>query len=161
MFNNVAAKKSRQEFHTLHKTIIMIPAGPLFHKPQKFVAAKNLLYTSICVGIAAIIMHLLVQGAFNNGVTISLALITAGYILMFLLIKQMTLCKKWARNALLIICVLVAATYLLLFKMEKPLNLVDVAIFIFQACLQIFAFVFLYSEKCNIWFNSRTTEMLP
>jgi hypothetical protein len=139
----------------------MIPAGPLFHKPPNFVAAKNLLYASICVGIGMVLMHKLIHGALDNGIVPGLALITIGYVLMFLIIKQMSLCKKWARTALFTICVLVAAAYLLVFKMEQPVNLVDVAIFILQVCLQAFALVFLYSKDCNIWFNSRTTEMLP
>jgi hypothetical protein len=139
----------------------MIPAGPLFHKPQSFISAKNLLYTRISVGVYIILLHKLILGNSDNGMNTGLGLITAEYIIMFFMVKQMSLCKKWARTIVLIICVLVAASYIFIFKIESKVSMAEVALFVLQAAFQLVALIFLYTIESNTWFNSRTNNTLP
>jgi hypothetical protein len=139
----------------------MIQSGPLFHKPQSFISAKNLLYTSICVGIFIILLHRLIPGTLGNGVITSIILISAEYIFMFFAAKQMALCKKWARTTLLFVFISLLATYLYMFKIESKVSMAEVALFILQTALQFLAIIFLYLKETNIWFNSRTSSALP
>ncbi len=139
----------------------MIPAGPLFHKPKSFIAAKNLLYASIFVGIlAALLNYYTVDAAYNGGVT-ALILTVAGYIILVLIIKQIGLCKKWARTALLIFFILSVVFYFTAFKQEVHMSMIEGALIVVAACLQIIALIFLFNKESNKWFNSSTTEMLP
>ena len=105
-------------------------------------------------------MHKLIPDNLSNAVLTDLVLIGSGYIIMFFIIKQMSLCKKWARMALVIICVIVAGSYMLMFKNELRTSMIEGALFALQIIFEIIAFIFLYNKECNTWFNSRTTEML-
>jgi hypothetical protein len=139
----------------------MIPAGPLFHKPKSLISAKNLLYTSICIGFFTLLLHKLIPGVLNNGVATGLLLITLGYVLLYFIIRQLGLCKKWARVALIIECLLITAFYLFMFKMELKASMAEWALFILQAVFELIAILFLYTRESNLWFNSRTTLTLP
>ena len=139
----------------------MIPAGPLFHKPKSFISAKNLLYTSICIGFFTLLLHKLIPGVLNNGVETGLLLITVGYVILFIIIKQLALCKKLARAALIIICLLLSAFYLFTFKMELKASMAEWAFFVLQAVFELIAVIFLYTKESNQWFNSRTIHTLP
>lgn len=135
--------------------------GPLFHKPKSFIAAKNVLYASIIIAIITILMHYLLSGASNNTQSTGFALIAVEYIILFLIIKQMAFCRKWARTIVPVICLVIIATYIFLFTMQTTISLLETGLFAIQVLLQITAVVFLYKEECNTWFNSKTTEMLP
>ncbi len=139
----------------------MIPAGPLFHKPKSFISAKNLLYTSICIGFFTLLLHKLIPGVLNNGVITGLLLITVGYVLLYLIIKQLSLCRKWARVGLIIACLLLTAFYLFMFKMELKASMAEWALFVLQAVFELMAILFLFTKESNYWFNSRTTVTLP
>ncbi|MGI8950782.1 MAG: hypothetical protein ACR2FN_04255 [Chitinophagaceae bacterium] len=139
----------------------MTPAGPLFHKPKSFIAAKNLLYASICVGILAALLNYFTVDAANNGGVLALMLTAAGYVILFFIIKQMSLCKKWARTTLLILFILVTILYIGAFKLELHMSMLEGALIVIQACLQIIALIFLYTKESNNWFNSSTAAMLP
>ena len=139
----------------------MIPAGPLFHKPKSFISAKNLLYTSICIGVFTLLLHKLVPGVLNSGVITGLLLITVSYVMLFFIIKQLSLCKKWARVALIIVWLLLSAFYLFMFKMELKATMAEWAFFVVQAAFELIAIMFLYTKESNEWFNSRTTHTLP
>jgi hypothetical protein len=135
----------------------MLPQGPVFHKPKSFISAKNLVYTSICIGAFIILMHLLTSENPGNTRIIDFIL-PAGYVMMFFTMKQIGLCKKWARITLIIACVLVAAFYIFIFKTESGASITEWALFIFQAILQFIALIFLFDKETNIWLNSRSTE---
>jgi hypothetical protein len=139
----------------------MIPAGPLFHKPKSFISAKNLLYTSICIGFFTLLLHKLAPGVLNGGVLTGLLLIALGYVMLYFIIKQLSLCKEWARPALIIACVLIAAFYLFTFKMEVKASMAEWAFFVLQAVFELMAVIFLYTKESNHWFNSSTTHELP
>ena len=144
-----------------NKTMMKTGEGPLFHKPKSFIAAKNLLYASIITAVLTIVMHYLFYGAFNNNATTSFVLIALAYLILFLIVKQMSLCRKRARTIVPVICIVIIATYIFLFDNEPEVSFIEIGLFAIQALLQITAVVFLYKEECNIWFNSRTTDMLP
>ena len=78
---------------------------------------------------------------------------------MFFAIKQIGLCKAWARIFLIIICILNTSLYGYMFKI-KAVNITEWALFIFQAMLQVVALIFLYDKESNIWVNSRKSEKL-
>jgi hypothetical protein len=139
----------------------MIPAGPLFHKPQSFISAKNLLYTSICVGVFTILLHKFMPGGLANNIIAGLALISAEYLIMFFIVKQMGLCKKWARTIFLIIYIVITTSYIFLFKIELRVSMAEIALFVFQAAFQFIALIFLYTKESNAWFNSNTGNALP
>ena len=138
-----------------------IGEGPLFHKPKSFIAARNMLHASIITGILIIIIHYLFFGAFSNSITTAFALIAIEYIVLFLITRQMSLCRNWARTIVPVICIVIIATYIFLFVKEPAISFLETGLFAIQVLLQITAVIFLYKEECNIWFNSRTTEMLP
>ncbi len=139
----------------------MIPAGPLFHKPKSFISAKNLLYTSICIGFITLVLHKLAPGIINNGVITGLILIALGYVLLYFIIKQLSLCRKWARVALILDCLLITVFYLFMFKMELKASMAEWAFFVLQAIFEVMAILFLYTKESNTWFNSSTTLVLP
>ena len=144
-----------------NKTMTKIGEGPLFHKPKSFIAAKNVLYASIITGILIIVMHYLLAGEVDNSVTTGFVLIAIEYIILFLIIKQMALCRKWARTIVPVMCIVINATYIFLFVTEPAISFLETGLFAIQLLLQITAVVFLYKEECNIWFNNKTTGMLP
>jgi hypothetical protein len=135
----------------------MIPAGPAFHKPKSFIAAKNLLYASIFVAVISISIRDFAFGIAENGGMMALFLTAAGYIIIFLLIKQMSLCKKWARTTLLILYVFMMLSFTYALKPGSGVGLLEGTLLAFQAVLQIIALIFLYREECNNWFNSSTS----
>jgi len=139
----------------------MIPAGPLFHKPKSFISAKNLLYASICIGAFTLLLHKFFDQNINTATIVHLILIGVEYITMFLLVKQMGLCQKWARAVSLVVVILITATYIIMFEKQPVVSMAEVGLFVLQAIFQLVALIFLYKEESNTWFNSRTGDSLP
>ncbi len=139
----------------------MIPAGPLYHKPKAFVSAKNLLYSSICIGIFNVILNKLTPVVLGEQIIILLTVVLIGYLLLFYFVKQMSFCKKWARAALLFVCIVITALYVTICKVDKNVNFFEGALILLQFLFQVTALVFLYNKECSTWFNSRTSEILP
>ncbi|HLY68796.1 MAG TPA: hypothetical protein VKR53_03635 [Puia sp.] len=138
----------------------MIPRGPAYHKPKSFIAAKNLLYASLFIAAIVIFLRDATQGMATNGGVQGLLLTLAGYAMMIFLIKQMSLCRKWARTSLLVLFVLMAGSYLFLTKSYAVIPFYERALLVLQFILQILALIFLYRQECNIWFNSDPTNRL-
>jgi hypothetical protein len=138
----------------------MIPADPAFHKPKSFIAAKNLLYASIFIGILAVVFRDYTLSITNNGGVRALILTAAAFLIIIILIKQMSLCKKWARTTLLILYLLALASYTFSFSNGYVITIYEAALLVFQTALEILAFIFLYKTECNHWFNKRTPDTL-
>ncbi|HXB43715.1 MAG TPA: hypothetical protein VNV85_06650, partial [Puia sp.] len=115
----------------------MIPAGPVFHKPKSFITAKNLLYASIFLGVLAVMIRDFTLGIANSGGARALLITIAGYAIIILLIKQMSLCKKWARTVLTVWYILVMLSYPFAFTVGFRISIPEVALLVLQAALQI------------------------
>jgi hypothetical protein len=131
----------------------MIPQGPLFHKPTSIVAAMNILYATLFLGVINWAV-----GQWGTAVRpaspvegVVILLVTLG--LMFWLIKMIGQGKKWARVVLLVLIVLGILVYPLTLMAIFKSNLLLGVLSIFQALLQIVALVFLFSPASTQWFN--------
>jgi hypothetical protein len=136
----------------------MIPPGPAFHKPKSFIAAKNLLYASLFISAIYVFFRDYSLGLENNGGIQGLLLTAVGYAMVIFLIRQMSLCIKWARTVLLILFILIFGFYLFTIKIYTAVSFYAGALLVFQVILQILALIFLYRRECNTWFNSNPTD---
>jgi hypothetical protein len=130
-----------------------ISPGPLFHKPQSIVAAKNILY--------AVLFLTVITWAFIEWTTdihkaapvqsIIILVVTLG--LVFALIKMIGRGKKWARVVLLILFI----AGMLVFPWTLPalfnVSMMTAVLSLFQAILEIVALVFLFSRDSTQWFD--------
>ena len=140
----------------------MIPEGPLFHKPKSFLLARQTIYASILVGILALAIRALPAGLASIGGTPAIAATVIFYILVVVLVKQMSSDKKWARTALLILYVLAMIVYPVLMGEQIKASMLVAALLFIQVALVIYALVLLYNKECNEWFNSMpVTKELP
>jgi hypothetical protein len=134
----------------------MIPSGPLFHKPNSVLAARNILYASLFLGLLGLLISSFVQVApFSYGSLLSnLSLL----VLLFIAIRYIGFGKTWARNLflLLFICNLIASRFYLPFALGTLTALAY--LFILQILLQIAALVFIYKKSSTDWFNRFTGE---
>jgi K+ transporter len=137
----------------------MVPASPAFHKPKSFIAAKNLLYASIFLGMFANIIRVFTSGIANKMGLPALLVAVAGYAVIILLIKQTGLCKKWARTVLTVWLILVIITYGINFVRGGITNIIEGALAVLQSALHIAALIFLYKNECTNWLNSTRDEL--
>ncbi len=128
--------------------------GPLFHKPKSFLSARQTIYASIFTGILAIIIQMASVGVANAGGTSFLATASVFYVIIILLVGQMSQCRKWARTATLIVYMLAIIAYPLLMIGELKAGMLVNALFVIQAALAIYALVLIYNKACTEWFNS-------
>jgi hypothetical protein len=137
----------------------MTPEGPVFHKPKSYIAAKNLLYASVFLSVINFIIHYIRLGAPSNPfVAWSSAVI--GFAVTITLIKQMGFCKKWARTVLAVWLLLSFMTVAVSFFTPRlNMSILEIAIWALKTLLQVIAFIFLYNQECNTWFNSEKYEM--
>ena len=131
----------------------MIPEGPSFHKPKSFVAAKNIIYASIVIGILGVILRDYNLGIAGNGGIPALVTTVLGYLLIIVLVKQMALCKKWPRIVLIVLFASMIIVIPWLFKPESKTGTLDITLYIFQNVLQVIALIFLFRRECNEWFD--------
>jgi hypothetical protein len=130
----------------------MVPSYPIFHKPKSILAAKNILYAVIFLGIAIMVVIGMNIGFRNYSGTPEWFAGIAGLMIVFLLVRFIELGKKWGRTFFLIFFILEAILIpLKLISLLKGNFLLDV-LFLIVAILQIFALKFLFSEKSSRWF---------
>lgn len=136
--------------------------GPLFHKPKSFLTARQVLYTCIFLGVLQFLLS-----EFNTGLVNSGGIPAAGIVVIYSaaalwLIKEMSICLKWARTALTAVIIIAMIAYPVIVFRELKTNLLQMALLVIQYAFQIYALALLYKEECTAWFNSIThTEMLP
>ena len=85
--------------------------GPLFHKPKSFLTARQVLYTCIFLGVLQFLLN-----EFNVGLAKSGGIPAAGVVViysavMLWLIKEMSICLKWARTVLTAVIIIVMILY--------------------------------------------------
>jgi hypothetical protein len=137
----------------------MIPEGPAFHKPKSFITAKNLLYASIFLSALAMAIRYFSIGIAGQAAGIGLVLTIVSYIIIILLIKQMGLCKKWARTVLTVWFAIGIASFPFTIIYGMKMDIPEAALFSLEIVLQIIALIFLYRTECNTWFNGKKYEM--
>ena len=77
----------------------MIPSTPLFHKPKSILAAKNILYAVIFLGIIIMVVIGMNIGFPNYSGTPGWFAAIASLVIVFLLVRFIELGKKWARTS--------------------------------------------------------------
>jgi hypothetical protein len=130
-----------------------LPPSPLFHKPASIVAAKNILYANLFLGILtwAIGRWTTTIYALAPIESIVILLVTVGII--FGLIKCIGLGIKWARVVLLVLFLLGLVAYpWTIVGMFKASMLIAV-LTLLQTILEAVALYYLFSHSSTEWFN--------
>lgn len=128
--------------------------GALFHKPASIIAAKNIVYAVIFLGILNTLLNRLTGDPSSFWGTRELFIAGFIFIVLFLLSHQIGLGRKWARTVLLILFVLSIVLFPITYMPLLKANMLVGTISMFGAVLLILAFVFLFSKKSNHWFLS-------
>jgi hypothetical protein len=131
----------------------MLPEDPLFHKPKSIVAAKNILYASLFLSIINWVFSQGTPATTTNAKVQGIITLILTLVIIFALIKQIGLGRKWARVVLLVLFIagllFFPWTLFVLFK----LNLLVAVISLLLAILQLVALIFLFSKESTQWFN--------
>jgi hypothetical protein len=130
-----------------------LPPSPLFHKPASIVAAKNILYADLFLGILtwAIGRWTTTMYALAPVESIVILLVTVG--IMFGLIKCIGLGRKWARVVLLVLFLLGLIAYPWTFAGMLKASMLVAVLSLLQAILQAVALYYLFSRTSTEWFN--------
>jgi hypothetical protein len=136
----------------------MIPSEPLFHKPKDIIAAKNIIYATMFLGVIGWVISKMSNGLpdqvnSQNGMIDGLIVTIVNLLIQFILARQIGLGKKWARTVYLILFVLGIVISFFMLPMFKVIILLAV-VYLIQMILQILTLRFLYSQKSTHWFNS-------
>ncbi len=138
----------------------MTPDDPIFHKPKNFIAAKNLLYASVFLSVIIFIINNIKLSISSNFLVLGWCVAAAAYIAMIIFIKQMGLCKKWARNVLKIwFAIAFISVIISFFSPKVNMGILEISIWAVKIVLQIIAIIFLFGKDCENWFNSKKYEM--
>jgi hypothetical protein len=134
----------------------MIPTGPLFHKPNSILSARNILYASLFLGLLGVLIS-----SFGAAAPVSYKPLLSNLTLLgllFIAVRYIGFGKIWARNLFLIlfICNLIASRFYLPLALKTSTALAY--LFILQILLQIVALVFLYKKSSTDWFNRFSGE---
>jgi hypothetical protein len=128
--------------------------GPLFHKPKSIIAAKNILYATVFLGLITLGINKLSYGSGNPADNRGLVIALVSFALILFLTRQIGLGQKWARTVFLILFILGIAlfpyTIVPLFRMNPLLGVLS----LLQALLQILALRYLFAKESTHWFNS-------
>ena len=132
---------------------IMNTSDPIFHKPKSILAAKNILYANIFLGLLNSVLQRWMGPSdvrMNmEGVVISLVTL----LLLVFLTRMIGAGKKWARTVLLVLFILGVAAYGFALMPMIRANILTGVLSIFSAILQVIALVFLFSRDSTHWFN--------
>jgi hypothetical protein len=131
----------------------MLPADPLFHKPKSIIAAMNIMYAALFLGV--------INGAIRQWTTdlhatspiLRVIILIGSLLLVFTLIKQIGFGRKWARVVLLVLFVAGMLVYPRALSALFKANFLVGVISLLQALLEIVALVFLFSKESTQWFN--------
>jgi drug/metabolite transporter (DMT)-like permease len=146
--------------YTLHTKNFMSFSDPIFQKPQKFITAKKLLYAGIALSFTIFIIHNIRLTVRPKFLFLGWVVLAIGYIAMLILVKQMDLCRKWARAVLAVWFGLsFIGTILSWFSPQFNQSIIEITIWAMKIVLQTIAFIFLYSKESENWFNNSKYEM--
>ena len=130
-----------------------LPSSPLFHKPMSIIAAKNILYATLFLGVINWAISQWATDIHPNAPFPAVIVLILTLLVVFTLIRQIGFGRKWARVVLLVLIV----AGLLAFPWTLPVlfkaNFLVGVLSVFQALLQLVALVFLFSPASTQWFN--------
>ena len=132
----------------------MIPAGPLFHKPKSILAARNILYASLFLGVLGLLIREFSTVLPDPSPIRMLIFNLVTLLLLFIAIRYIGFGKKWARTLFLILFIVSAGASRIFVPFVFRAGLVLTFLFILQILLQLLALRYLYSKTSNEWFNS-------
>jgi hypothetical protein len=130
-----------------------IPPTPLFHKPPSIVAAKNILYAGIFLGILTWGLGWLTTTIYTPAPAQSVVILIVTVGITFALIKCIGLGMKWARIVLLVLFLLGLVVYPLTFVSVMKVSMLVAVLSLLQTILQIIALYYLFSRASTQWFN--------
>jgi hypothetical protein len=143
----------------------MQPAGPLFHKPKSIVAATNILYATLFLGIIKWLIGQFSIDRTGRSSLVTIVTVIVVLLIYFFLIKQIGAGKKWVRVVLLVLFIGGIAVYIWGSPSIFKANFLVAVISLLQTILQIIALVYLFSKDSTNWFDHVETfkkdEMLP
>ena len=132
----------------------MNPSDPIFHKPKSIIAAKNILYASIFLGIVISAISEMTNSFGSYSTTEGLIINLVTIVLLFILARMIGLGRKWARTVFLILFILGIALLpfgiVAIFKMNLLIGVLD----LLQVVLQFMAVRFLFAKESTHWFLS-------
>lgn len=143
----------------------MLPPSPLFHKPKSIIAATNILYATLFLGVInwGISQFTTAQTGGARVEAIIVLILTISVI--FFLIKQIAAGRKWSRVVLLVLFLLGLAGYLWVGPVMFRINLLVAVISLLETILQIIALIYLFSKDSTTWFHHvesfKRDEMAP
>src|SRR5580658_2216217 len=81
----------------------MISSDPLLHKPKSIIAARNILYATIFLGVINVVIGrmTMVEGNYSNTLGLIVPIVT--FILIFILTRQIGFGRKWPRSVFLVL----------------------------------------------------------
>jgi hypothetical protein len=127
--------------------------GPLFHKPQSIVAAKNILYAVLFLEIITWAIARWMPGG-NLPVTAqTVVTLIVTVAILFALIKCVTMGMKWARVVLLVLFILGLIVYAWGFSNVWQTNILIAVLSLLQTVLEAVALGFLFARESTQWFD--------
>jgi NADH:ubiquinone oxidoreductase subunit 6 (subunit J) len=127
--------------------------GPLFHKPQSIVAAKNILYAVLFLEIITWAIARWMPGG-NLPVTAqTVVTLIVTVAIIFALIKFVTMGMKWARVVLLVLFILGLVVYVWGFRIVWQTNILIAVLSLLQTVLEAVALGFLFARESTLWFD--------
>ena len=131
----------------------MLPANPLFNKPKSIIAAKNILYATMFLGIINWTITQWMTDLHSSAPVEGVIILIVTLLVIFILIKQIGFGRKWARIVLLVLFIagllIFPWTLSVLFKANLLIGIIS----LLQALMEIVALVFLFSKESTQWFN--------
>jgi len=130
-----------------------IPPTPLFHKPASIVAAKNILYAVLFLGILTWALGWWTTAMYVRAPAQSVVILVVTVGITFALIKYIGLGMKWARVVLLVLFLLGLVVYPWTFMAMLKASMLVAVLSLFQSILEMIALYFLFSRTSTQWFN--------
>jgi hypothetical protein len=129
------------------------PPTPLFHKPASIIAAIKILYAGIFLSFLNWALGWWTTTLFAPAPTQSVVILIVTVGIMFALIKNIGLGRKWARVVFLILFLLGAVAYSWTFVALLNASMLVAVLSLLQAILLIIALYYLFSRASTQWFN--------
>lgn len=135
----------------------MLPSDPIFHKPKDIIAAKNIIYATMFLGVIGWVIVRMSnvlpdQSSSEEGMIEGIVVTIVNLLIQFILARQIGLGRKWARTVYLVMFILGIAASCFMIPMLKA-NILFAVVYLLQVILQIWTLKFLFSEKSTDWFN--------
>jgi hypothetical protein len=130
-----------------------VPPSPLFHKPASIVAAKNILYAMLFLGILTWAIGWFTTAIYGRAPVQSIVILVVTVGITFSLIKCIGLGMKWARVVLLVLFLLGLVLYPWTVVDLMKANMLIAVLSLLQAILEIIALYYLFSRASTQWFN--------